>query len=99
MKRKPYWEMSARELAAATKRFDAPMVVDESRPLTAAERAQWNRVKRKRGRPKVGRGSKRVSLSIEKGLLKRITAYAKKKQVSRSGLVAEAFEKLLAAED
>jgi hypothetical protein len=96
MKRKPYWEMSARELANATKRFDEPMVVDESRPLTADERARWNRVKRKRGRPKVGGGSQRVSLSIEKGLLKRVSAYAKKRRISRSGVIAKALESLLA---
>jgi hypothetical protein len=60
---------------------------------------QWKRVKRKRGRPKVGRGHQRVSISVEKGLLKRITAYAKKRRMTRSGLVAEVFEELLAKED
>ena len=38
MKRKPYWEMTADELAAATRAFDEPGVADQSRPLTAAER-------------------------------------------------------------
>jgi hypothetical protein len=99
MKKKPYWEMSAKELAEATKQFDEPLVVARSRPLTAAEREQWKRVKRKRGRPKVGRGHQRVSISVEKGLLKRITAYAKKRRMTRSGLVAEVFEELLAKED
>jgi len=98
MKKKPYWEMTARELADATKQFDEPLVVDRSRPPTPKEREQWKRVKRKRGRPKVGHGCKRVSISVEKDLLKRITAYARKRQMSRSGLVAEAFEELLANE-
>jgi hypothetical protein len=95
MKKKPYWEMTTKELADATKLFDEPLVVDKSRPLTPVEREQWQRVKRKRGRPKVGRGFQRVSISVEKGLLKRINAYAKKKRVSRSGLIAEVFEELL----
>jgi len=98
MKKKQYWEMSAKELAEATKQFDEPLVVDQSRPLTSAEREQWKQVKRKRGRPKIGRGYQRVSISVEKGLLKRMTAYAKKRQMTRSGLVAEGFEELLAKE-
>src|SRR5258707_998055 len=65
MKRKPYWEMTATELAEATKQFDEPFVVDQTRPLTPAERKQWTRVRRKRGRPKMGQGFKRVSVSIE----------------------------------
>jgi hypothetical protein len=48
--------MSAKELAEATMRFDEPLVVEQSRPLTGAEREQRKRVKRKRGRPKVDRG-------------------------------------------
>jgi hypothetical protein len=59
MRQKPYWEMTTQELDEATKQFDEPFVVDRSRPLTPPERDQWKRVKRKRGRPKVGQGYKR----------------------------------------
>ena len=99
MKRKPYWEMTAAELAEATKQFDEPFAVDSSRPLTPAEREQWKRVKRKLGRPKVGLGHKRVSLSMELRLLKRATALAKKRHISRSKLFAEAIEAVLAEEN
>lgn len=99
MKKKPFWEMSPKELADATKQFEEPSAVDHSRPLAPEERAHWSRIKRKRGRPKVGRGHKRVSISIEQGLLKRINAYAKKQGISRSGLIADAFEKLLSRKD
>jgi macrodomain Ter protein organizer (MatP/YcbG family) len=95
MKNKLIWELNTHELADATKQFDEPMVVDRSRPLTPEEREQWERAKRKRGRPRVGRGCKRVSISLEKGLLRRINAYAKKRRITRSGLVAEMFEELL----
>ncbi len=98
MKRKPYWEMTSKELAEATKQFDEPFVVDQSRPLTPAEREQWKRLKRKRGRPKVGQGFKRVSVSLEKGLLKRATALAKQRRVSRSKLFAHMLEKALSEE-
>ena len=56
MKKKPYWEMTTSELAKATEQFNEPFVVDKSRPLTPAEQEQWARVKRKRGRPKIGAG-------------------------------------------
>jgi hypothetical protein len=95
MKQKQYWEMTTKELADATKQFDEPMVVDRSRPLTAAEQAQWNHLKRKRGRPKVGRGFKRISVSMEQGLLKRVTALARKRKISRSKLLAQVVEQSL----
>lgn len=98
MKRKPYWEMTAKELAEATTQFDESLVVDRSRPLTPAERKQWDRVKRKKGRPKVGRGYKRISVSIEQGLLNRATALARKRCISRSQLVALMLEEALARE-
>jgi hypothetical protein len=98
MKGKAYWEMTSEELAAATRRFDEPLVVDQCLPLTPAERDQWNRLRRKRGKPKIGQGFKRVSVSIEKRLLKRATALAKKRRISRSKLFAQALEEALARE-
>ena len=95
MKRKPYWERTTEELAEATKLFDEPFVVDRSRPLTPEERKQWNRAKRKRGRPKVGQGFARISVSIEKQLLERATSFAKKRNISRSKLFALALEQAL----
>ena len=69
--------MSARELAAVTKQFDKPFVIDRSRALTREERRRWQRVKRNRGRPKTGQGFRRISVSIEGGLLKKVTALAR----------------------
>jgi predicted transcriptional regulator len=96
MKRKPYWEMTTRELADATQQFDQSFVADQSRPLTSAEREEWNQAKRKKGRPRVGQGFKRISVSLEKELLKRVTAWAKKRHVSRSKLLAQVLEDALA---
>lgn len=98
MKQKQYWQMNAQELAASTRQFDEPMIVDKSRPLNANERARWKRVKNGKGRPKVGQGHQRISVSIEKGLLKRATALAKRRRVSRSKLVAIALEQALATQ-
>ena len=97
-KSKPYWRMNSKELSKATEQFDKPFVVEQSRPLTSAERDQWEKVRRKRGRPKVGKGFKRVSLSIEQDLLRRVTSLAKKRRISRSRLVALVLTEALAAE-
>jgi hypothetical protein len=98
MKRKPYTGMTTRELAAATKQFDEPNVVDRSRPLTKAERKQWERLKRKPGRPKQGQGFQRISVSIEKGLLRRVATITKQRQISRSKFLAQILEQVLASE-
>ena len=97
-KAKPYWKMNLIELAKATEQFDKPFIIDESRPLTAAERAQWEKVRRKRGRPKIGKGFKRVSLSLEQDLLRRVTTLAKKRRISRSRLIALVLTDALAQE-
>jgi len=97
MKKKPYWEMTSSELAEATKQFDEPLVVDKSRPLNPADRKQWKRIKRRRGRPRKGQGFQRVSVSIERGLLERATTLAKQRRLSRSQLIAQLLEKALAA--
>jgi Ribbon-helix-helix protein, copG family len=96
MKRKSYSKMTPAELAIATKRFDDEFVADEARPLTQDEQDQWIRVKAKRRRRKVGEGFQRISVSIEQGLLKRVTALAKERRISRSQLLAQALQDELA---
>jgi hypothetical protein len=88
--------MTTAELARATKRFDHEFIADEARPLTPDEQELWNRVKSRRGRPKVGEGFQRISVSIERGLLTRVTALAKERRISRSQLLAQALEAELA---
>lgn len=60
-----------------------------SRPLNARERQQWKRFKAKMGRPKVGKGAKTISLTVEKDLLDQADAYAKQHGISRAKLVAQ----------
>jgi hypothetical protein len=59
---KPFTQMSAAELAEATKQYDA-MVFDKTRPLSPKERKLWEHAKRVRGRPRVGRGARKISIS------------------------------------
>ena len=63
-----------------------------SRPLNAEERRRWRRFKAKIGRPKIGKGAKTISLTVEKDLLAQADAYAKRHGVSRAKLVAQALQ-------
>ena len=58
-------------------------------PLTPAQRKQWTRIKRKSGRPRVGKGAKIVPVSIERGLLKEADFFARRHKLKRSQMVAE----------
>ena len=66
-----------------------------SRPLNARERKQWRRFKAKMGRPKVGKGAKTISLTVEKSLLKQADAYAKRHGISRANLVAQGLQAII----
>ena len=70
-----------------------------SKPLNAEEHAWWKQVQKKlrAGRPKLGKnGTKIVSVTVEKSLLRRADAFAKANGLNRSKLFAisdEAFVK------
>ena len=59
----------------------------EFRPMTRKQRAEHMRP-RKPGRPKVGKGVKVISLSVEKDLLKQADLYARRHGMKRTELVA-----------
>jgi hypothetical protein len=91
---KPYWEMTADELRSATAEFDREIRFEETRPLTSKDRARWNSAK-KRGRPKVGKGSRAVLITVERGLLSRADKFAKAHGTNRSRLIAMGLEAVL----
>ena len=92
---KEYRAMSARRLAKATAAFDEEFVIDRSRGLTAEEKAQWRRTRKKAGRPKMGNGAKVISVSVEKGLLARADRLARKLELPRARLIALGLEAVL----
>lgn len=81
-----YSQMSEDELEAIAARFDRSMVIEESKPLSAAMRETHRRARR--GRPKVGAGAEKIRISVERGLLKEADALARKRKITRSELVA-----------
>ena len=63
---------------------------DESKPPGAADRKRFARVAKKLGgRPKVGKGAKVVSISVEADLLKSADAYAKRLGIGRTELFVQ----------
>lgn len=94
-KLKPSTEMTIAELEALTADLDDEFVADKFGPLTPENRRLWESIKRGRGRPKVGKGAKVVSVSIERELLARTDKAAKKAGISRAKLVADGLERVL----
>ncbi len=62
------------------------------KPLTSAQRAQHRRARNKGGRPVVGKGARRVLVSIEGGLLDESDRFAKQIGVNRSQLIARGLK-------
>jgi len=92
-----YERMKPEELRAATKAFNEEMVVDRSRPMTAAERKAWETARRKPGRPRRGAGAKVISVSVERDLLARSDALARDLGISRAALVERGLRAVLEA--
>jgi hypothetical protein len=95
---KPYWEMTTAELREATKEFDEEFVGDKARPLSPEMKARWERAKAKGERPQNGKPEQTIAVRLDEALLKRCTALAKKKRLSRDALIARGLRALLAAE-
>ncbi|HEX4124383.1 MAG TPA: hypothetical protein VHY37_06625 [Tepidisphaeraceae bacterium] len=79
-------------LSEAEKQADiAPFLKEKvkTRPLTPAQRRRWNRIKHGLGRPKIGKGAVVVPISLERGFLKEVDAFAKANHLKRSHLVAQ----------
>ena len=99
-RQKLYDRMTAAELRKATAQYDAelPAAADglPGRPLNTVERKQWQKVRRKMGRPKIGKGAKRVMISLEARLLKQSDAFARKHSLSRSQMISEGLRRLMA---
>ncbi|MDB5333247.1 MAG: hypothetical protein JWP03_4398 [Phycisphaerales bacterium] len=93
--------LSPAEKEAVWNYYDRPIPLSETRDPNARERAiikeQKAATRRKLGRPRVGKGVKVISLSVERELLKRADALARKRKITRAKLVAEGLSLLLKA--
>lgn len=97
--RSPYQKFAALTSAqreALYRELDDPKIALKSKPLSPRMKRLWSRAKRKGGRPRVGRGAKRVLLSIERGLLEQADQFAHQKNMTRSELFSRGVKAMLA---
>ena len=94
-RKKSFLTMNADELAKATAEFDREFVVDTFGELDEHARRQWERIRKKPGRPRRGRGAKAISVTVEKTLLARTDRLAKKLKVSRAALIEHGLREVL----
>jgi hypothetical protein len=88
--------LSDDEKSAAVREFDAPSEDGYGfGQLSPESRKLWQKAKRKRGRPKIGAGAAKVLVSVERGLLRRADAFAKREGISRSQLFARGLSALM----
>ena len=88
--------MDAAELDREVAKFDQEFIADTARALTVQERVRDQRARRKRGRPRIGGGARRVLVTIESSLLRRSDLFAARQGLTRSALVTRGLEELLA---
>lgn len=92
-----FLSLSEAEKQAYVAEFDQEFIADKAKPLTPKMKRQWAKVKKKLGRPRVGKGAKRVLITVERRLLGQSDALAKRRRMTRSQLIAEGLRHLLAA--
>jgi len=89
-------DTSSDELEKATPDLDQEFVIDEFGPPPEDVSANWQRAKKKRGRPRKGKGVKVISVSLERDLISRSDKLAKSLGISRSALIARGLKEALA---
>ncbi len=94
----PYSERTPEELRAATKEFDEEFAADRAVPLSSDLMARWKRAQAKLCETENGSIEQTVSVRLNKELLERCNALAKKKSISRDALFARGLLVLLTAE-
>jgi hypothetical protein len=82
--------MNANELAAATAQFDRENLSPPT-PLRGEKLRRFRRAISRRGRPRIGKGSKAITVTLERGLLTRADRVARERHITRSQLIASAL--------
>lgn len=85
-------ELSAAEKDRVSDSYNRRIPLSETRPLSTVERARFDRIKRKAGRPRVGQGAKVVAVTLEMGFLERVDAYAKHHDMKRAEMITRGLK-------
>jgi len=94
-----FMTLSDPERERAVARYDNEDLTP-GKPLTATDKAQHRRAARraKRGRPQIGKGTKMVPITIERGFLKDVDSFAKQHGFKRSQMVVQGLRLLMQQE-
>jgi hypothetical protein len=87
-KKKRFQDMNTEELAAATREFDVEFVAETFGPLSARGKAAHRRARNRVGRPRIGKGTRRINITLERGLLSKADRLAREWGWSRSKVIA-----------
>ncbi|MBU0718558.1 MAG: hypothetical protein KJ749_09950 [Planctomycetes bacterium] len=92
---KPVKKLTNAELQRMSAEFDREFVADTFGPPTPDAKARLRRAKRKPGRPRIGEGSKAISVTVEKTLLCKVDRIAKRDGTTRAKLIAWGLKAIL----
>jgi hypothetical protein len=93
--------MTLEEVDEVAKEFDDEFVAERAKPMSPEQTVSWERVQAnliKGEQVANGDIEQTIAIRLDKKLLDRCTALAKKKRLSRDALVARGLRTLLAAE-
>jgi hypothetical protein len=95
---RPVGRLTKAELDKMTTEFDREFVADTFGPPTPEARTRLRRARRKPGRPRVGAGSKAISVTVEKTLLKKIDRIVRLRKTTRARLISRGLRAVLKEE-
>jgi len=96
---RPVRKLTRAVLDKMSAEFDREFVADTFAPPTPEAKQRLRRAKRKRGRPRIGAGSKAISVTVEKTLLKRIDHIVKLRKTTRAQLISRGLKTVLKEEE
>lgn len=96
-KTKSFGEMTAAELADATREFDPPIDIAKLKPLTSADRAKWKRAKASTSRSIfISKDAGAVWVRLDRRTIERSTRFAAEHDLSLSDVIKLGVKGLLA---
>ncbi len=93
---KTFAALSSEQKEAVYQQLDDPKIALRSKPLDRRMKSLWKKAKHKGGRPRVGRGSARVLITMERGLMEDADAFAQRNGLTRAGLIAQSVRAYIA---
>ncbi|MFI5379514.1 MAG: hypothetical protein ACHRHE_09470 [Tepidisphaerales bacterium] len=96
LKRRPFDSLTGAEKEAVYNECEH-IGPEDGLPLTRDDIRKHRQSGLRPGRPRVGLGAARINISIERGLLRKADAFARRHKLSRAAVVARSLDALLAS--